>query len=107
MMNREQWAKKAEIIAAAAAKEQVGDSHCAIQSARRGCPRRPRFQAVLDAHGDATPAAADAAHVFAASQSAEAAEALSDAALAYRDSLLAISAAGDEIKRRALAGELH
>jgi hypothetical protein len=67
----------------------------------------PRFQAVLDAYGDATLAVADAAHVFAASQSAEAAEALSDAALAYRDSLLAISAAGDESKRRALAGELH
>lgn len=67
----------------------------------------PRFQAMLEGYADAQIAVADAAKGFAATQSIEAADGLRFALLGYRNALLALTAAGDELKRKALAGELH
>jgi hypothetical protein len=67
----------------------------------------PRFKAALEAYGNTLLEVADAAKAFADSHSAEDAERLSAAALAFRDVLIALQAEGEEIERRARNGDLH
>jgi hypothetical protein len=106
-LSREQRRKAGIDRAIAGAKAKLIAAIAPYSRAAAAAFETPQFKALLDEYADAALAIAAAADDFAKSQSADAAQVLSDAALRYRDSLLAMSPAGDEIKRKVLSGELH
>ncbi len=67
----------------------------------------PRCEAALSRYVDTLLATLMAAKAFAGDTSASNAQALSDAALAFRDAQPALRAEGDEIIRQIQRGELH